>query len=67
MGPFFVVVPEIFRNLLLPQCETSGDAFDALILDRAVESLEVGIVVRGPDPAVPVREPLRHDLLREPF
>ena len=67
MRPFGIVVAEILGNFLLPQSEISRDAFDTLILDGAVEPLEMGIVVWRPDPGMPMAQSSLKDFLREPF
>lgn len=67
MRPFLVVPPEVLGNLFLPDAEISWQPVDALILDRAVESLEVRIVVWSPDPRMAMAESSFRDSFREPL
>ena len=53
-----VVVVEVLGDRLLPGGERPGRSGETLILERAIEPLEVGVVVRLPDTGVPMGKPL---------
>ena len=63
-GALLLVVPgQVFGNFFLPDAEVSRKAVHTLVLDGPVEPLEVGVVVRGSYPAVP----MCHAALHDPF
>ena len=67
MRPFGIVVPEVFRNLLLPESEILGNPLDAFILDGTVEAFNMGIVIRRSYPRVPMAQSSFQYSLGEPF
>lgn len=67
MRPFVVVIAEIFGQLFPPPAQIHRDALQALVLNGPIETLEMGIVVRCSDAAVPVRHAALQDAFREPL
>ena len=54
MHPFLVVVSQIFLECAIDGCNIIRKMVEAFLLDRPVESFDMGIVIRLPDPRVAV-------------
>ena len=64
--PLGIVVIEVFGNLFPPDNDVPGYACNTLLLDRPIESFKMSVVVRRPDPGVPMAHPSFQDPFREP-
>ena len=67
MRPFLIVPVEILRNLFLPDAEIPRQLVHALVLDRAVETFEMSVVVWRPDPRMAMTQSSFRNSFREPL
>ena len=53
-----VVILQIVRDTALPRFQAPAQAGQALILKGAIKALQMGVVIRGPHPAMTMKESL---------
>ena len=55
------------RDTCAPSFQRTAEALQALILERPVKSLEMGVVVRLPDPGMAMNQPSLIEAFGEPL